>query len=278
LALEFELRQVGLLFYVMSSSESLDQAFARASRYSSIVNEGIAINVQGGSHIALRLRYTGVARHSDRHQVEFWLASLVRLARLLSKRSIVPKSICFSHHRSEVPAEFKRFFACPVHFDATIDEVLFVSRDLSSKLIDADPYLNDLLVRFCQEGLARRREPEVGLRAQVANAIAPLLPHGAPTTKQVAAKLGTSQRTLARHLSKENLTLGTVLAELRADLAPRYLRMPHIPISQVAWLLGYKEPSAFTHAYKMRTGRSPKEARSSYLGPASRAMHRDVPR
>jgi AraC-like DNA-binding protein len=85
-----------------------------------------------------------------------------------------------------------------------------------------------------------------------------------------------SQRTLARQLSKENLTLGTVLAELRADLAPRYLRLPHIPISQVAWLLGYKEPSAFTHAFKMRTGRSPKEARSLYLAKVPHHLHRDA--
>jgi AraC-like DNA-binding protein len=265
LALDFELRQVGLLFYVMSSSENLNQAFARACRYSSIVNEGIAINLEGGRHVGLRFRYTGVARHSDRHQVEFWLTSFVRVARLLTKRPLVPTRVCFAHHRSRELSELRRFFGCPLGFDAKMDEVLFAPRDLSRRLVDADPYLNDLLIQYCQEALARRNETNVGLRAQVENVIAPLLPHGAPHAKHIATTLGMSERTLARQLARENLTLRMVLAELRADLASRYLQLPNIPISQVAWLLGYKEPSAFTNAFKMRTGRSPKQARSLYL-------------
>jgi len=32
-------------------------------------------------------------------------------------------------------------------------------------------------------------------------------------------------------------------------------------ISQIAWLLGYQEVSAFTHAFKRWTGRTPRAAR-----------------
>ena len=34
-----------------------------------------------------------------------------------------------------------------------------------------------------------------------------------------------------------------------------------LPISRIAWLLGYREVSAFTHAFKRWTGRSPKQMR-----------------
>jgi AraC-like DNA-binding protein len=35
-----------------------------------------------------------------------------------------------------------------------------------------------------------------------------------------------------------------------------------LAISQIAWLLGYQEVSAFTHAFKRWTGKTPKEARA----------------
>jgi AraC-like DNA-binding protein len=48
---------------------------------------------------------------------------------------------------------------------------------------------------------------------------------------------------------------------LRRDLARQYLADPGVSISQMAWLLGYREVSAFTHAYKRWTGRTPRQAR-----------------
>jgi AraC-like DNA-binding protein len=58
---------------------------------------------------------------------------------------------------------------------------------------------------------------------------------------------------------------------LRADLARRYLRDEDLPISEIAWLLGYQEVSAFTHAFKRWTGKTPRQARSQENGarPAS---------
>jgi AraC-like DNA-binding protein len=74
--------------------------------------------------------------------------------------------------------------------------------------------------------------------------------------------LGTSQRTFARRLAAEGLTFSSVLEDLRSDLAERYLADKHLSISEIAWLLGYREVSAFTHAFKRWTGATPREARA----------------
>jgi AraC-like DNA-binding protein len=58
------------------------------------------------------------------------------------------------------------------------------------------------------------------------------------------------------------MTFSRVLDELRFDLARRYLQERDMPISEVAWLLGYRESSAFNHAFKRWTGKSPKQAHS----------------
>jgi len=61
----------------------------------------------------------------------------------------------------------------------------------------------------------------------------------------------------------EGVTFSEVLTSLRSNLAERYLADGSLSISQIAWLLGYQEVSAFTHAFKRRTGRTPREARAS---------------
>jgi AraC-like DNA-binding protein len=52
-----------------------------------------------------------------------------------------------------------------------------------------------------------------------------------------------------------------VLEQLREVLATRYLREQELPISQIAWLLGYREMSSFTHACKRWTGMTPRRLR-----------------
>ena len=99
------------------------------------------------------------------------------------------------------------------------------------------------------------------------NAIVPLLPHGKPRAGTVARDLGLSPRTLARRLEAEGLSFSSVLEKLRQDLARRYLAEDQLSIAQIAWLLGYRETAAFSHAFKRVTGKTPREARSDISRP-----------
>jgi AraC-like DNA-binding protein len=129
-------------------------------------------------------------------------------------------------------------------------------------IVSADPYLNQLLLKYCEEALAHRPAHGATLRSSVENAITPLLPHGKANAGEVARQLGTSHRTLARRLAAEKLTFSEIQTELKTDLAKRYLRDGDLPISQIAWLLGYREVSAFTHAFKRWTGTAPRQSRA----------------
>ena len=131
--------------------------------------------------------------------------------------------------------------------------------------VSADPYLNRLLVGYCEDALSRRPPHRGTFRASVENAIVPLLPHGKVQVGEIARRLGTSQRTFARRLSAEGVTFSEVLESLRSDLARRHLADSNISISEIAWLLGYHEVSAFTHAFKRWTGKTPREARSQIV-------------
>jgi AraC-like DNA-binding protein len=90
-------------------------------------------------------------------------------------------------------------------------------------MVEADPYLNRLLTTYCEEARSRRPTNRGSFRTEVENAIAPLLPHCTVSSTEIARRLGTSQRTLARRLASEGATFSSVLESLRSDLADRYL-------------------------------------------------------
>jgi tripartite-type tricarboxylate transporter receptor subunit TctC len=94
------------------------------------------------------------------------------------------------------------------------------------------------------------------------NAISALLPHGRVRVEDIARGLGMSKRTLARKLSDEGLDFTKILRQLRHDLAVRYIDDSKLHVSKVAWLLGFNEVSAFTHAFKRWTGKTPSQMRT----------------
>jgi AraC-like DNA-binding protein len=97
----------------------------------------------------------------------------------------------------------------------------------------------------------------------VEHAISHLLPHGKATLSKAARELGMSARTLSRKLHSEGMKFAELREELRGALARRYLKERELPITEIAWLLGYREISSFTHAFKRWTGMTPRDFRAA---------------
>jgi AraC-like DNA-binding protein len=263
LAEEIDLRELGLLYYVPASAETLLAAIRRFARYGVLGHEGIEPRCAFGLRLEVSLRFVGVSRHLDRHQTEGWMTALLRLIRQLTGKRIVVDHVRFVHTRPRAPEELVRFFGGEVELGAAADELAVPAALADAPVLSADPHLHELLVRYSEEALAHRRPNREGIRTAVENAIAPLLPHGEASAADVARSLGFSRRTLARRLAAEGLGFESVLEAMRRDLAVRYLADRDLSISQIAWLLGYRETSAFSRAYKRWTGRSPREARNA---------------
>ena len=263
LAEGIELREMELLYYVVASSETLGEALKRLARYSRINHEGLRITYRERKDITVKFDYVGVSRLSDRHQIECFVVMLLRICRQLTGLSLSPIVVRLAHRRTKLPAGIKKVFGCNVAFGSDVDELVYPQRAKSTAIINADPYLNSLLVRYSEAALADRRAHSGAWRLKVENAIAPLLPHGQAKIGEIAKRLGVSGRTLMRLLASEGCTFSEILDALRFDLAKSYLRERNLPISKVAWLLGYTEGSAFFHACKRWTGKTPKQVRSA---------------
>src|SRR4051812_18236991 len=116
LATAFELRELGLLFYVQASSATLGDALARAARYSSVVNEGLRLSCARRNDLRLGITYVGVARHEDRQQMEFLVTALVCIGRQLTGTRLRPIRIGLMHARGSGSVELESFLGQPVEF------------------------------------------------------------------------------------------------------------------------------------------------------------------
>ena len=265
LALHVDFREMGLLYYVLASSATLKDALERGARYSRIVNQGVVQELIARNHHGMSVRYVGVSRHLDRHQIEFWMVAMVRICRKLTGLRIVPLRVRFVHVREGDFTRLGSIFGDNVEFGAPVDEIILASNLDQIPIIGADPYLNRLLVKYCEEALADQPAKTGSFRSNVENAIVPLLPYGKAEVGEIARRLGVSRRTLARRLALEDLSFSKLLEDLKLHLARRYLADGNLSISQIAWLLGYQEIGAFSRAFKRWTGHTPRDTRSSVV-------------
>jgi AraC-like DNA-binding protein len=263
LARDFDPRELGLLYYVMASSHTLGDALKRVARYSQITNEALVIGYREGNRLIINLSYSGVPRHSERHQIEFCMFAVLRLCRVLTGQNLVPQHFSIAHHRAGGTSEMVRFVGTKVEFGAHTDEFALNVDARELPLIHSDTRLNDLLLKYCEAALAERKGDTSQLRTRVENAISTMLPHGRVLVEDVARGLGMSERTLARRLSDEGLNFTEILQQLRRDLAIRYLDDRKLHVSKIAWMLGFTEVSAFTHACRRWTGKTPRQMRTA---------------
>jgi len=89
------------------------------------------------------------------------------------------------------------------------------------------------------------------------------LPSGNVTDENVARALYMSSRKLQRQLQSDGTTFNALLNEIRQDLAQKYLREQDTSMTEIAFLLGFSESSAFSRAFKRWMGVTPTQYRKA---------------
>jgi AraC-like DNA-binding protein len=72
-----------------------------------------------------------------------------------------------------------------------------------------------------------------------------------------------SRRSLQRRLAEADSTYQSLLDDTRRDLALRHIEDPAKSVTDVTFLLGYSQQSAFTRAFRRWTGMSPSAYRAT---------------
>lgn len=268
-ALQMDLRNVGVLYYLVTASTTIAHAFCNLARYSRVASEAILFELlPKDDEMALTIVPVRPYSEPRPQYCEFVAMLLVRALRIVTNRRFAVLNVTFAHARDIALDELAQLFGCTVEFAHTEESVVFSQSAMNIAIVSADARLLEILIAHGDHLLAERRSA-TGLRNLVERRLIRLLPEGKVYAAIVAQQLGMSTRSLTRHLADEHTSFSDILDNLRKQQALRHLADERISLQQITWLLGYSEMAAFNHAFKRWTGTSPSRVRQRATIPAA---------
>ncbi len=258
---------LSIVGYVILSCRTAGEALDRLTRYAPLLNEGLCVEleVRDGQTTC---RFSPVAgldsflHRTPRQVMETLAGGTVVTLKRLATGPIAPISVRFRHRAPASIVEHRRLLGSSVRFEQADDAVVYDSAVLETPLISFDPALLEVF-----EGDARRRLEALtmrdGISGRVLTFLAARLKGVVPPLTEAASALAMSERSVQRSLSEEQTSYRQLVDDVRKNLATEYLSRPGTSATDVAFLLGFSEPSAFTRAFKRWTGTAPTEFRAA---------------
>jgi AraC-like DNA-binding protein len=120
---------------------------------------------------------------------------------------------------------------------------------LDTPIQTGDSGLQAILSCYAEDSLAGHKDmTSLGMRTR--RLIAASLANGSGTIRHVAENLAMTPRTLQRKLADEGIRFNDLLDDTRRDLAVQYLNDPHLGLTEIAFLVGYSDLTAFHRAFR----------------------------
>ncbi|MGE0396796.1 MAG: AraC family transcriptional regulator [Kofleriaceae bacterium] len=261
-ALQMRWHDLGVFGYVMVNSPTVVAALENISRYISVQSTHARLELERTARRAT-LAYTILDRRITEagQNTEGTFALVTRLVRdATANPAWGPVEVRFRHDGPDDTRKHERFFAAPVRFGQRANMMVVDGGDLAKRSVIADANLLPILLRHAEDCVARM--PKAGeLASEVRAAVIAAISAGEPAIEDVAARLGTSPRSLQRRLRDDDLSFKSVVEETRLSLAQGYLADPALSLTETAFLLGYSDLSAFSRAFRRWTGTTAQEFR-----------------
>ncbi len=160
------------------------------------------------------------------------------------------------------PAYVERYhevFGQEVYFNALVGRVSFDETLLTRALPSSNPALRNLYEAECARLV---KDLETDSVSEQTLLLLKKLEGQYPQMPQVAAMLNYSARTYRRRLDTEHTSYQSLLDEVRAEHATRYLTNTRMSVASIAYAIGFNDASNFSKAYSRWTGKSPASVRN----------------
>lgn len=247
------------------ASANLEQGLRRFIDNSKLVNTAMQIElVEQGQELVIRYRgqASGEAQlKAHPCAIELGVGFFLKMFRLAASKNIPATGVYFNFAVSDARAAYEDYFQCPVYGNSEFNGIAFSRALLNELLPTHDPELVELNELAVSKYLAAMDKGET--TARVTKIITALLPTGCPGEEVIAGKLHMSKRTLQRKLRSEGQSYLGVLTSVRLMLAKQQLAMTDMPVTEIAYQLGYGSPSTFARAFKKQQQESPQEYRAA---------------
>jgi AraC-like DNA-binding protein len=260
----------GLVGYVVLSSETVAEAISERMRFTALLRPyfGVSVaEVDGG-----RVEFALVEREPP------FLGPLARVfcmerelgAWAGSWRWLVGsrfEAVECAYADPLVPELYREVFGCPVRFGQPRSRVLIRREQLEQPMPHPHSEAHRVCIEQCEMLLAKMRTGG-GVAASLKRLMLQR-PARLPDLREAARGVTLSERTLERRLAEEGTSFSAVQLEVRMTLAADYLRGTTLEIAAIGRLLGYRDDSSFTRAFRRSYGTTPRAWRQDAAVAAS---------
>ncbi len=247
-----------VIAYSLMSCSNLRSSCDRLLRYQDIVAEGLNFSVretEQSYHLIFDILPDRRAPSSQ--AIKSAIAAFLAFIRWVTQTPICPTSATFKEALPQALETYEELLSCSLSFEAEENCLTFSKQDLLEPLPTADTDLSEIHEQQLQAYVVKRNEPTFS--DQVKRAFKDLLPSGEPNQELIANRLNVSVSTLKRRLKSEELTYNTLLDATRHELALRHLQQQKLSLTEITYLLGFSQSSAFTRAFRRWQGESPSQ-------------------
>ncbi len=244
----------GIVEYVCRSAPTLGDGLTQWARFLGLHHDGLTLElITVGAQAALRVVADSAAPSGPAH--EFCFATVIHHVRQHVRPAPRIVAVEFTHRALGDVAGYRAGFDAPVRFDAEYTQIVLPLAALATPTATADPALFAILQRAAEAHL-QTLPVDAAFSTHVARILHELLRQHRSDIDEVARRLGTTSRSLQRRLRDEGTSFHDLRERVRAALSETYLR-DGLTAGEVAFLLGYSEPSAFFRAFRRWHGTQP---------------------
>ena len=254
------LSNLGALALLVRDAPTLRHALETLVRHIHVHNEAMVLEMnERGGLVAIRTELMADGDTALRQATELVVGVTFRVLQVMLGARWHPRLVCFTHAAPRSLAVHRRVLGRAVEFGHEFNGIVCNAADLDAPNPGADPVLARYSQRLLAPSLARR----VRMADRVRQQIVLLLPRGLCRVEVVAQHLGVDRRTVHRKLAAEGTSFSALLDAVRRELAARYVEGTEQPLTDVAALLGFSAPSAFSRWHAGAVGSSPIRRRAA---------------
>ncbi|MEI6412421.1 MAG: AraC family transcriptional regulator [Bacteroidota bacterium] len=266
----------GMVGYLMESSPDLLTAFQTATQFYRLLTNMTDIRVEIKDQefryyiepIELWYQYSPEAA---RQIVEHMVSAFVHMVKLLSGRALFPLRLSLRFNRPGDLSAYQRVLRCEPAFSQSQNCLVYRLRDIQLPTIGHNPALNRLLKSLLEQEMQKARQRQ-SFSSEVRYMILREYNTQLPQLQFIADKMNLSTRSLQRKLQADSTSFQQVLDSVKQELAMNMLQDKNLTVNEIAYRLGYAEPSVFRRAFKKWTGFSPRKIGSEPTNPENRAL------
>jgi len=239
------------------SSPTLLAALQRLERYHRMLSADVVIKMeqlQGAWQLIANV--LDPMEHPARDAV---LAFALHMSRHSFGEDLVPLQVQLARLEPMDATPIDSFFRCKVEYGFPENSMVFNSADLNRRLRGANTSVVQAMDEVIATYLDRFDSADVVTR--VRKVVTGYLVHGEPTKEIIAAELNLAPRTLQRRLDEQGSSVKQIVDALRHQMSVEYLDQDHLSIKEIAFSLGFNDPSNFSRAFRRWEGRTPREHR-----------------